>query len=94
MLDFGHDIDDVFEIKGRGMAYCSNKWRLPEGMWEPNDLAGETVMLAGVKVKILGVDAFCIARSPSSPYRLPFALLISYVDSERVSDRRFERVRP
>lgn len=87
MLEF-ENIEDCFEITGRGICFSSRDWRLPEGMWEPWDLTGEVVKLAGVEVKITGVDAFCIARSPSSPYRLPFALMVSFEDGEKINDHR------
>ena len=93
MLQFD-DPEDSFEIKGRGACFSSGKWKLPEGMWEPWDLRGETVKLAGVEVKITGVDAFCIARSPSSPYRLSFALMVSFEDGEKIHDHWTKRVRP
>jgi hypothetical protein len=83
MLEF-NDPEDAFVVNGRGVCFSSGRWKLPDGMWEPGDLTGETVILAGAEVKVRGVEAFCIARSPSSPYRLPFALLVSFDDAKKV----------
>jgi len=84
MLRFD-DPEDMFTVSNRGVAYSSVKWKLPEGMWEPWDLRGETVLLCGVEVKILAVDAFAIMRSPDHPYRHSFALLVSFEDAERIN---------
>jgi len=83
MLEFDN-IENSFRVAGRGVAYSSSKWRLPEDVWEPWDLSGEVVRLAGVEVKIIGVDAFAIGRSKSHPYTLPFALLVSFEDAEKI----------
>lgn len=77
-------IEHSFEFKGRGIAFSASHWRLQEGEWEPWDITGETVLLNGVEVEVRGVDAFCSARSPESPYRHPFAVLVSYEDAEKV----------
>ena len=79
------DIQDSFPITGRGIAF-SGPWRLrfELGEWEPWDIRGETVLLGGVEVKVLGVDAFASPRSPESPYRHTFAVVVSEEDAERV----------
>lgn len=82
LLEF-NDPEDVFEVTGRGVAFSSGRWRLPESVWEPFDLRGKTVLLCGQEVKVLAVDAFAIMRSPENPYGLSFAILISTDDAKR-----------
>lgn len=79
------DIEDSFEIKGRGICFSSSRWKLQPGEWEPWDIRGETVLLNGVEVRVKAVEAFCSFRSPDSPYNHSFAVLISYEDAERVN---------
>lgn len=80
-----NDIEDSFKITGRGICFTSSRWKLEEGEWEPWDITGETVLLNGVEVKVTGVDAFCSMRSPESPYRQSFAVMVSEEDAERVN---------
>lgn len=78
------DPEDAFHISDRGWCYSSSKWKLPEGFWEPWDLAGYPASINGTPVTIRGIDAFCSARSPKSPYRGSFAVLVSDEDAERI----------
>jgi len=84
MLRFD-DPEDSFVINDRGVCYSSGRWRLPEGMWEPWDLTGQTVLLCGKEVVVTGVDAFCINRSPDNPYRLSFAIMVDFETARKLS---------
>lgn len=86
ILDFDEP-EDSFTIAGRGTCYSSSKWKLPEGFWEPWDLAGYQARICGTEVKIRGVDAFASPRSPSSPYSHPFALMVSDEDAEKIGPK-------
>lgn len=76
--------EDHFVITGRGHMFTSGRWKMPEGYWEPWDLYGRMAMMNGHEVRIKGVEAFCSARSPSSPYRHSFGILLSEEDAEKV----------
>lgn len=83
MLEFD-DYEDTFDITGRCATFTSSKFVLPEGMYDPDQLRGETILLCGVEVRVIGVETFAIPRSPSSPYRHSFGLGLSFEDGEKV----------
>lgn len=80
------DAVETFTIKGRGVAFVRShgKWDMPEGMWEPWDMTDHEAIINGVPVKITGVEAFCSARSPDSPYRHSFCLLVDFETAEKL----------
>jgi hypothetical protein len=74
-----------FELKSRnGVAFAGPDWKLPEGMWEPWDMTGHPVTINGVETIIRGVDAFASMRSPSSPYRHGFCILVDYDTAKKL----------
>jgi hypothetical protein len=64
-----------FTFRGRGGLAQINEF-LPEGMWNPNDLVGETVLIDDKEYEVTGVEKFAIAYSKSNPYKLRFCLLV------------------
>jgi hypothetical protein len=88
-----NDPEDAFPITGRGIAFSSSRWFLPEGIWEPWDLSSRTLNFEGHRLKCMGCEAFAILRSPESPYRHPLALMFKPEDLEAVGYdyRRFDR---
>lgn len=71
---------DSFEIKGRGLAFAFEAEQIPEGIWDPNHLRGETVEINGLPFLVAGVETYAITRSPQNPYILPFAILVRSVE--------------
>lgn len=77
------DPQDALVITGRGIMFSASHWRLQPGEWEPWDLRGEYVLLDGKgPVQIIGVEAFCVHRSPDHPYRHPLAPMFREKDLE------------
>lgn len=81
-LVFNH-ATSIFEISGRGVAFGGN-WKLPEGMWEPWDMSGHMATINSVEVKIVGIEAFASYRSPDSPYRHNFCIIVSVEDAQKL----------
>lgn len=67
--------EDSCLIKDRGREYMIDAGQIPEGMYDPCALKGETVLIDGQVFEVLGVDTFAIARSPENPYGFGFGLL-------------------
>lgn len=75
---------DWFNIAGVGRVAVVST---PEGIWEPNDLAGLVVDIDGSSFVVQSVETHCISRSPKRPYRGPCGLLV--IPSERTSESEF-----
>lgn len=71
---------DKFFITGRGMSYAIDKSQLPEDLYDPCLLRGETVSVDGIVGVVSAVETFCIPRSPSSPYRHGFGITLKEID--------------
>lgn len=67
--------DGPYRLKGHGFVYPVNE-RLPDYMWNPNDLVDLDVLIDGQQRKVLGVEKFAIGYDKNNPYRLSFALLV------------------
>lgn len=69
---------DSFKLiaAGGNKVYTFPKEQLPEDLWDPGQMKGETVEIDGKQYQVLGVETYQIFRSPQSPYRLSFGLLV------------------
>lgn len=77
MLEFtSHGEPYVRESLPSWTTHFISAGQLPDGIWDPFDLAGETVLLDGIKQRVLGVEAFCVHRTPEHPYRLAFGIVV------------------
>ena len=65
-----------YRIKYRGFSIAIPKEQIPEGMWDPADLAGLTVTINGEEFLVRAVETFAVSRSPEWPYNHYFAILV------------------
>ena len=62
-------------VKGKRVALFPQE-QMPEDLWNPDDLKGETVLIDGEEHMVMGVETFAVQRSPSHPYRHSFGLMV------------------
>ncbi len=68
------------DVIGRGKVAVIAKGGLPEGIWDPVQLRGETVLLDNVQYKIHGIERWLIMCTPQNPYYLSFGLIGNKVE--------------
>lgn len=73
-----------FTSDGNSYTLTGRDWRvigftaeqMPEDLYDPCQLKGETVEIDDKPHEVCAVESFCIPRSPDHPYRLSFGLAV------------------